>query len=67
LTIELINDQRLNQMSEKAQRLFMRAWAHLNRDGRITGHPRCLWVQIKVDRIGNMDKMAGYTKQAMSI
>lgn len=63
LTIELLNDERLNQMSEKAQRSFMRAWAHLDRDGRITGNPRRLWAQIDVDHIENMDKMAGYIEE----
>ena len=58
LTIELLNDDRLNQMSEKAQRLFLRAWPHLDRDGRTTGNPRRLWAQIDVDHIENMDRMA---------
>lgn len=58
LTIELLNDERLNLMSEKAQRLFLRAWAHLDRDGRITGNPRRLWAQIDVDQFENMDRTA---------
>jgi len=57
LTIELLNDERFNLMSEKAQLLFMRAWPHLDRDGRITGNPRRLWAQIDVDHIENMDRM----------
>ncbi len=58
LTIELLNDDRLNQMSEKAQRLFLRAWPHLDRDGRITGNARRLWAQIDVDQFENMDRIA---------
>jgi len=58
LTIELLNDERFNLMSEKAQLLFMRAWPHLDRDGRITGNPRRLWAQIDVDHIENMDRIA---------
>ena len=56
LSIDVASDPELNRLSPDAERLYLRALPHLDRDGLITGVPALLWATVAPLRIELMDK-----------